>query len=114
MISNLTESLSKAELELTLQMEDFKKQVENMKEALQTAEEERDRLQALSSKQSKDHKSMMEQSSGRLNDRIKELEDALEDKERQLQDTINEIDTNSQQQLADLKKFYEGEKVRFE
>ena len=56
----------------------------------------------------------MEQNSGRLNDRIKELEDALEDKERQLQDTINEIDTNSQQQLADLKKFYEGEKVRFE
>lgn len=38
----------------------------------------------------------------------------MEDKEQQLQDTITEIDNNSQQQLADLKKFYDSEKVRFE
>ena len=38
----------------------------------------------------------------------------MEEKERQLQDTINEIDQNSQQQLSDLKRFYDSEKVRFE
>lgn len=49
-----------------------------------------------------------------MQDKIAELEEQLEEKERQLQDTITEIDANSQQQLADLKKFYDGEKQRFE
>jgi len=38
----------------------------------------------------------------------------MEEKEQQLQETIAEIDNNSQQQLAELKKFYDSEKVRFE
>ena len=50
-ISNLTESLSKAELQLTLSVEDFKKEVENLRESLQTAEEDRDKYLALSEKQ---------------------------------------------------------------
>ena len=49
-----------------------------------------------------------------MQDKIRELEDQLEEKEDQLQTTINEIDQNSQQQLAELKKFYDSEKVRFE
>ncbi len=51
MISNLTESLSKAELQLTLSVEDFKKEVENLRESLQTAEEDREKYLALSEKQ---------------------------------------------------------------
>ncbi len=50
-ISNLTESLSKAELQLTLSVEDFKKEVENLRESLQTAEEDREKYLALSEKQ---------------------------------------------------------------
>jgi hypothetical protein len=38
----------------------------------------------------------------------------MEEKEQQLQDTITEIDNNSQHQLAELKKFYDSEKVRFD
>lgn len=49
-ISNLTESLSKAELQLTLSVEDFKKEVENLRESLAQAEEERDKYLALSEK----------------------------------------------------------------
>ena len=51
MISNLTESLSKAELQLTLSVEDFKKEVDSLRETLQTTEEERDKYLALSEKQ---------------------------------------------------------------
>jgi flagellar biosynthesis chaperone FliJ len=54
-ISNLTESLSKAELELTLQMEDFKKEIENLRETLQSAEDERDKYAALCDKQHAEH-----------------------------------------------------------
>ena len=55
-ISNLTESLSKAELELTLQMEDFKKEIENLRENLQYTEEEKDKYMALCEKQNSEHK----------------------------------------------------------
>ena len=54
-ISSLTENLSKAELQLTLIAEDFKKEVENLKEQLLTAEEERDKYLALSEKQHSQH-----------------------------------------------------------
>jgi flagellar biosynthesis chaperone FliJ len=50
-ISNLTESLSKAELQLTLSVEDFKKEVEQLRESLQSTEEERDKYLSLSEKQ---------------------------------------------------------------
>ena len=50
-ISNLTESLSKAELQLTLSVEDFKKEVEALRETLQTTEDERDKYLALAEKQ---------------------------------------------------------------
>ena len=49
-ISNLTESLSKAELQLTLSVEDFKKEVESLRETLTQTEEERDKYLALSEK----------------------------------------------------------------
>ncbi len=50
-ISNLTESLSKAELQLTLSVEDFKKEVEQLRESLQNTEDERDKYLSLSEKQ---------------------------------------------------------------
>ena len=95
-------------------MEDFKKEIENLRETLQSAEDERDKYAALCDKQHAEHSKQLESSSNRLQDRVRDLEEQLEDKERQLQDTINEIDTNSQAQLAELKRFYDGEKVRFE
>ena len=47
-------------------------------------------------------------------DQIKEKEELLEEKERDQQNAINEIDQNSQTKLAELKKFYDSEKQRFE
>jgi hypothetical protein len=38
----------------------------------------------------------------------------LEEKERDQQNAIIEIDANSQAKLAELKKFYDSEKQRFE
>jgi len=60
-ISNLTESLSKAELQLTLSVEDFKKEVENLRESLALTEEERDKYLALSEKQHSKHERELEQ-----------------------------------------------------
>lgn len=113
-ISSLTESLSKAELQLTLSVEDFKKEVENLRESLAQTEEERDKYMALSEKQHSQHERAMEQTQERLHERIRELEEQMEEKEQQLQETITEIDNNSQHQLAELKKFYDSEKVRFD
>jgi len=113
-ISNLTESLSKAELQLTLSVEDFKKEVESLRETLQSTEDERDKYLALSEKQHTQHEKAIEATQARLQDKVRELEDQLEEKEEQLQATINEIDQNSQMQLAELKKFYDSEKIRFE
>jgi flagellar biosynthesis chaperone FliJ len=59
-ISNLTESLSKAELQLTLSVEDFKKEVENLRESLTQSEEERDKYLALSEKQHTQHERAIE------------------------------------------------------
>lgn len=113
-ISTLTENLSKAKMEMTLQFEDFKREIENLRENLQITEEERDKFQSLSEKQLSMHERKLEESNSRMQDKIRELEDQLEEKETQLQVTINEIDSNSQQQLDKLKKFYEGEKSRYE
>ena len=112
-ISNLTESLSKAELQLTLSVEDFKKEVETLRETLQQAEDERDKYQALSEKQHTQHERSLEETQERLQEKIRELEDQLEEKEEQLQTTINEIDQNSQQQLAELKKFWHTKNADF-
>ena len=81
-ISNLTESLSKAELQLTLSVEDFKKEVENLRESLVLAEEERDKYLALSEKQHTQHERKLESTQERLQERIDELEQSLEDKEQ--------------------------------
>ena len=81
MISNLTESLSKAELQLTLSVEDFKKEVETLRETLQQAEDERDKYQALSEKQHTQHERSLEETQERLQEKIRELEDQLEEKE---------------------------------
>ena len=66
MISNLTESLSKAELQLTLSVEDFKKEVESLRETLQTTEDERDKYLALSEKQHQQHEKAIESTQERL------------------------------------------------
>lgn len=50
-ISQLTENLSKAELQLTLSVEDFKKEIDQLREGLAAAEEDRDKYIALSEKQ---------------------------------------------------------------
>ena len=60
-ISNLTENLSKAELQLTLSVEDFKKEVESLRETLSQTEEERDKYLALSEKQHSQHEKNIEQ-----------------------------------------------------
>ena len=95
-ISTLTESLSKAELQLTLSVEDFKKEVESLRETLAQTEDERDKYLALSEKQHTQHEKALEDTQEKLQERIEELEQTLEDKEQQLQDTITEIDQNSQ------------------
>ena len=61
MISNLTENLSKAELQLTLSVEDFKKEVESLRETLSQTEEERDKYLAHSEKQHSMHEKNIEQ-----------------------------------------------------
>lgn len=91
----MTENLSKAQMELTIQTEDFKREVESLREALQIAEEERDKYQAFSEQQMSKHERKLEDTTSRLQDKIKELEEQLEEKEIQLQDTISEIDLNS-------------------
>ena len=83
-ISNLTESLSKAELQLTLSVEDFKKEVENLRESLTQSEEERDKYLALSEKQHTQHERAIESTQVRLQERIDELEEQMEEKEQQL------------------------------
>ena len=60
-ISNLTESLSKAELQLTLSVEDFKKEVETLRETLQQTEDDRDKYLALSEKQHSQHERTLEE-----------------------------------------------------
>ena len=65
-ISNLTESLSKAELQLTLSVEDFKKEVEQLRESLQSTEEERDKYLSLSEKQNQQHERTLELTQERL------------------------------------------------
>ena len=50
-ISNLTENLSKVQLELTLFTEDSKKEIESLRENLALAEEERDNSGAQGKKQ---------------------------------------------------------------
>ena len=106
--------MSQLQLELTLLKDESKKEIETLKENLSVAEEERDRLRSQSEKSLKDQGKSFEETIERLNDQIKEKEELLEEKERDQQNAINEIDQNSQVKLAELKKFYDSEKQRFE
>ena len=60
---------------MTLSVEDFKKEVESLRETLQTTEDERDKYLALSEKQHSQHEKAIESTSERLQDKIRELED---------------------------------------
>lgn len=113
-ISKLNEVMSQLQLELTLLKDESKKEIETLKENLGIAEEERDKYRTLSEKQLKDQGKHFEETIERLNDQIREKDDLLEEKERDQQSAINEIDQNSQAKLAELKKFYDSEKQRFE
>ena len=83
-LSQLTESLSKAELELTLSVEDFRKEIDNLREQLTAAEEDRDKYAALSEKQHSQQQKLLEQTQEKLQEKIKEQEEQLEEKEQQL------------------------------
>jgi len=61
-----------------LSVEDFKKEVENLREGLTTTEEERDKYLALSEKQHSQYEKSMESAQERLQEKINELEDQLE------------------------------------
>ena len=62
-------------------MEDFKKEVESLREALAQAEEDRDKYLALSEKQHTQHEKNIEQTQERLQEKINELEEQLEERE---------------------------------
>lgn len=65
-ISNLTENLSKAKMELTIQCEDFKREIENLRENLAQSEEDREKYQALSEKQHSVHEKRIEETTNHL------------------------------------------------
>ena len=67
-ISNLTENLSKVQLELTLFTEDSKKEIESLRENLALAEEERDNSGAQGKKQLAQQQRNYEDTIERLNE----------------------------------------------
>lgn len=113
-ISKLNESISKLQLDFTLYKDESKKEIETLKENLAIAEEERDKYRSSSVKDLKDQGKQFEDTIERLNNQIREKDELIEEKEREQQNAINEIDSNSQAKLAELKKFYDSEKQRFE
>jgi len=113
-ISKLNESISKLQLDFTLYKDESKKEIETLKENLAIAEEERDKYRSSSVKDLKDQGKQFEDTIERLNNQIREKDELIEEKEREQQTAINEIDSNSQAKLAELKKFYDSEKQRFE
>lgn len=113
-ISKLNETMSKLQLDFTLYKDESKKEIETLKENLAIAEEERDKYRSSSVKDLKDQGAQFEDTIERLNNQIREKDELIEEKEREQQNAINEIDSNSQAKLAELKKFYDSEKQRFE
>lgn len=113
-ISKLNETMSKLQLDFTLYKDESKKEIETLKENLAIAEEERDKYRSSSVKDLKDQGKQFEDTIERLNNQIREKDELIEEKEREQQNAINEIDSNSQAKLAELKKFYDSEKQRFE
>ena len=113
-INKLNEAMSKLQLEYTLHKDESRKEIDTLKENLAIAEEERDKYRINGVKDMKDQGKAFEDTIERLNDQIREKDELLEEKERDQQTAITEIDANSQAKLAELKKFYDSEKQRFE
>jgi hypothetical protein len=57
---------------------------------------------------------MFEESETRAKQRIYELEKDLEDKTREYEETIQEMNIKSEEQLSQLKSFFEIERERLE
>ena len=74
--------MSKVQLELTLFTEDSKKEIDSLRENLALAEEERDNSGTSSKKELAKQQKIFEEQIERLNEQLREREEALEDKER--------------------------------
>ena len=70
------------QLELTLFTEDSKKEIDSLRENLALAEEERDNSGTSSKKELAKQQKIFEEQIERLNEQLREREEALEDKER--------------------------------
>jgi hypothetical protein len=81
---------------------------------LHTAEEQRNRAQELNKNLDSQKIKLMEESEGRHKSRQIELERELADKTSEFEEMVRDIQQRSEEQLQQLKTFYELEKDRLE
>lgn len=113
-ISNLTQAGQELELKIQLADNDFKNQITNLNETLFSLEKERNDLletnKGLEEQKGKILDEATENSSKQVNDLMRQLEE----RERENEQQIQEINKTSEDQLAQLKSFFESEKKRLE
>jgi hypothetical protein len=102
------------EMSLKIQVADFEKEISSLREALSLAEESKakshDLLKNLDSQKLK----LLEESDIRHKQREADLEREIEEKTRDFEENIRDVQEKSEEQLAQLKHFYEIEKERLE
>jgi len=113
-IDQLTEKNSEFELNSKLAISDLNKEIENLKENLDQSEEQRKYLteqnKVLESQKSK----LFKEAEDRYIQRIRSLESELEEQNTRLEQDLHDINVKNDENLAQLRNFYEIEKERLE
>lgn len=106
-INQLAKNCSQLELELQLRDADFRKETECLRENLRQAEQDREKLKETCKGLEQQKSRFMEEFQGKHSYKVLELEQELEEKERQHEQQLQDINTQSEEQLLLLKQFYE-------
>jgi hypothetical protein len=111
---DLREKLIEFELQHKLDSNDWKYQEKQLTDQVAGLTEERIRLQDKLKAMQTERSAMASQSMDRLTKREKSLEQQLEETKRRCADEVSEANDKAESSLAQLKAYYEQEKVRLE
>jgi t-SNARE complex subunit (syntaxin) len=113
-IDALQERNTEIELSLKAQVDDAVTEATTLREQLATSEEVKtkalDQVRQLESQKAR----MMEESEDRAKIRYLELERELDEKTQDFEETLRDMQSKSEEQLAQLKTFFEIERDRLE
>ncbi|CAD8065990.1 unnamed protein product [Paramecium primaurelia] len=113
-VDQLNERNSELELKVKFETGDLIKEIENLKEQLQTTEEQRNKLLEQNKTLDGQKLSILKEQELRYQKKIKSLEQAMDEADTKTAREVNQAQAKAEESLTQLKNFYEIERERLE